>query len=199
MLHISEAAEEAGGPSAERLALHWLTLDEISRVLVDETLRLLWANEAAKRSFEAKVNLELRDGAIGAYNRAQHNELMGFVLGASRDISSLCMPCDDKDGHYLFRVRQIASWGERRFLGLTFHRTGKTYRSSFPDLATAFQLTVREERVLRQMLEGRTATDIAEQLSLSIETVRSHIRNLYAKIGVSSRELLFAKVQPYRL
>jgi hypothetical protein len=42
----------------------------------------------------------------------------------------------------------------------------------------------------------RTSKVVAEKADISIETVRTHIRHIYAKIGVNSREALFATLGP---
>ena len=49
-------------------------------------------------------------------------------------------------------------------------------------------LTDREWEVLDLLTGGATTDDIARVLVLSTETVRSHLKNLYRKLGVRSRE-----------
>jgi two-component system, NarL family, response regulator LiaR len=49
-------------------------------------------------------------------------------------------------------------------------------------------LTDREWEVLDLLTGGATTDDIARLLVLSTETVRSHLKNLYRKLGVRSRE-----------
>jgi len=51
-----------------------------------------------------------------------------------------------------------------------------------PDL-----LTPREADVLELLQEGMTNAQIAHSLSIGIETVRTHARNIYAKLGISTR------------
>jgi len=48
-------------------------------------------------------------------------------------------------------------------------------------------LTAREINVLELIAEGEPATMIAERLHLAVPTVKSHIQNLYAKLGVNDR------------
>ena len=48
-------------------------------------------------------------------------------------------------------------------------------------------LTSREAEVLELLQEGATNAQIAHQLSIGIETVRTHARNIYRKLGISSR------------
>lgn len=49
------------------------------------------------------------------------------------------------------------------------------------------QLTARERMVLSHLLEGHQAGDIAAAEFVSLTTVRTHIRGLLAKLGVSSQ------------
>jgi NarL family two-component system response regulator LiaR len=49
-------------------------------------------------------------------------------------------------------------------------------------------LTDREWEVLDLLCEGSSTDDIARTLVLSAETVRSHLKNLYRKLEVSSRD-----------
>jgi DNA-binding CsgD family transcriptional regulator len=52
---------------------------------------------------------------------------------------------------------------------------------------TSSGLTPRELEVLRQVAAGKTNREIAEALYLSDHTVRRHLQNIFAKLGVSSR------------
>src|SRR5215217_6688325 len=51
-----------------------------------------------------------------------------------------------------------------------------------PDL-----LTAREADVLELLQQGYTNAAIAHELSIGIETVRTHARNIYRKLGISTR------------
>lgn len=48
-------------------------------------------------------------------------------------------------------------------------------------------LTATELRVLQQLPSGRTTQHIADDLSVSINTVKTHLRGIYAKLGTRSR------------
>ena len=48
-------------------------------------------------------------------------------------------------------------------------------------------LTGREKEVLQLMAEGNTYSQISDALFISKETARSHIRNIYTKLQVSSK------------
>jgi DNA-binding NarL/FixJ family response regulator len=54
-------------------------------------------------------------------------------------------------------------------------------------------LTPREEDVLEQLQAGRSNAEIAAALHVSVETVRTHARRVYRKLGVSTRRELRAR------
>ena len=67
--------------------------------------------------------------------------------------------------------------------------------------ARAFDLTRREEELLGLLLEGKTRSEMARQLYVSNDTVKTHLRNLYRKTGVSGKAELagnpFGDAKPF--
>jgi DNA-binding NarL/FixJ family response regulator len=61
------------------------------------------------------------------------------------------------------------------------------------------RLTPREREVLDLVAEGRTNAEIAESLWVSRGTVRKHLDNIYAKLGVHTRTAAAAFVRERRL
>ena len=51
-------------------------------------------------------------------------------------------------------------------------------------------LTPREADVLELLQDGATNAQIAHSLTIGVETVRTHARNIYRKLGISSRREL---------
>ncbi|MCQ4121742.1 LuxR C-terminal-related transcriptional regulator [Rhodococcus tibetensis] len=62
-------------------------------------------------------------------------------------------------------------------------------RASFPRLSntTSDALTPRELELLVELPSWRTAEQIAEDLCVSVNTVKTHLRGIYRKLGVTSR------------
>lgn len=71
----------------------------------------------------------------------------------------------------------------------TEHNTFATAIRSHPGAGreAAPLLTETERTVLAQLPSGRTARQIADALGVSVNTVKTHLRRIYAKFGTSSR------------
>jgi len=65
---------------------------------------------------------------------------------------------------------------------VSFFQTGKTEKSPYEHL-----LTNREKEVLALLARGKFYKEIAADLFISIETLKSHCHNIYEKLHVSSR------------
>jgi DNA-binding NarL/FixJ family response regulator len=76
-------------------------------------------------------------------------------------------------------IRQVAG-GQ-----LVFPQSARRWLS--PARPTADALTEREEKVLTLVAEGASNAHIATALHVSESTVKFHLRNLFAKLGVANR------------
>jgi DNA-binding NarL/FixJ family response regulator len=56
-----------------------------------------------------------------------------------------------------------------------------------------YSLTKREHEILELLMDGLTYKDIADKCSISVQTLNSHIKNIYHKLGVHSRAEASAK------
>ena len=62
-------------------------------------------------------------------------------------------------------------------------------------VAARFELTPREREILGYLARGRTAKFIAEELVISENTAWAHIKRVYAKTGVHSKQELMSVVE----
>ena len=69
---------------------------------------------------------------------------------------------------------------------LTFVRESTSAAPVSQPGPTRFDLTAREQDVLRCIVRGRSYQQTATDLEISLETVRTHIRHLYRKLQVHS-------------
>jgi DNA-binding NarL/FixJ family response regulator len=116
---------------------------------------------------------------------AECNQMLSF--GATACISK------ETQGRDIINAIHLASRGMHvlpRSAGPGLRDTSGFGRSG-PEL-----LTSREASVLELLQEGRTNAEIAHTLSIGIETVRTHARNIYRKLGISSRRDLASLSRP---
>ena len=66
-------------------------------------------------------------------------------------------------------------------------RVVESFRRRAKTRDEALNLSPREERVLALLSKGYSNKEIADQLGLSIDTVRSHLKHIYRKMHVRSR------------
>jgi DNA-binding CsgD family transcriptional regulator len=84
--------------------------------------------------------------------------------------------------------------GHRRilFVALSTSRWGARFRRTAGDEAPG-GLSQRELEVIRHVAGGSSGPEIAEELQISHDTVRTHVRNAMVKTGARSRAHLVAK------
>ena len=63
----------------------------------------------------------------------------------------------------------------------------QSFQHPLPDYAAANGLTKREDEILGYLVKGYFYKEIAGELFISVETVRTHIRNIYEKLQVRTR------------
>ena len=85
---------------------------------------------------------------------------------------------------HLARARQIETEYVTELLSVFEKVTGKTQP---PPQLLIEPLTAREVEVLKLIKTGCSNQDIADQLFISMPTVKRHISNIYGKLGVTSR------------
>ncbi len=73
----------------------------------------------------------------------------------------------------------------RKLLG--YVRQNEAASSAHAQEAAALNLTSREREILEHLVADDTEVKIGERLFISPHTVRSHVKNLYAKLHVHSR------------
>jgi DNA-binding NarL/FixJ family response regulator len=106
---------------------------------------------------------------------AESNQMLSF--GATACISK------ETQGRDIINALHLASRG-MRVLPRSASPAGYAERL---ELAEPDILTRREADILNLLQEGMTNAQIAHALSIGVETVRTHARNIYRKLGITSR------------
>lgn len=61
------------------------------------------------------------------------------------------------------------------------------------------KITTREKDVFLLIMEGYTAREIGEKLTITEGTVKDHTKSIYSKIGVRTKSELFSKLQEFQI
>jgi DNA-binding CsgD family transcriptional regulator len=192
----------AGSPSAIQYDLNvfeqWLDLESHDRFMVDRQGKVLWCrmkdhgtklgNETTSQQLKIRVG-----GTLPA-------DLLLAILNAgslAKDGSGRVALVEN--GHHCGTfVARVTALGEPKAgpLGVTIVSYRGLSKEVCADLKRLWDLSSGEIRILAMTFQGLTVQEVAEKADISIETVRTHIRHIYAKMGVNSREALFAVLGP---
>lgn len=195
---IDERTTTADEDAAARGALAWVEGEHAALAFLDEYLRVVWTNNEAARLLGLLSDISLRDGVLQLQDQDEHQRFARALRQARAQVTT-CIPLRSGEGHLLLRARDISRSG-RRLFGVRLALVGAdTDAGSYEGLEIAYGLTRAEMRVLVALLGGQAAEQIGRELGIAIGTVRTHIRSIYAKVGVNCREELFARAQPFRV
>lgn len=182
---------------AARAALTWIDRDDRPHLIIDRQMKIRWANPAAVQMLRDGAGIDQRGGCLVLADGDQQARFLHRLANDDSEILTGALPLDGEGGHLLLRARRLEC-GDEVLFGLVMARS-ELDPCSFRDLDTAFGLTPAENRVLMSLLGGKDAEQITREMKVSIVTIRTHIRSIYAKLDVNSRERLFARVLPFRV
>ncbi len=188
----------SGRTELPALALGWLAADFRPRLIVSADLQVLWSNDCAQRQLAEDHGVTVRDGALQFASTTIQWEFVDFIEQLDPQLKTFAVRCNDPSMHLLFRGRRVEVAGGSAAC-LEFTRDSTKFLAQYQDIERVFALTPAEHRVAIGLLNGRTAVQLAGDLLISVDTVRTHVRRIYSKIGVRSREELFARLRPFRI
>jgi PAS domain S-box-containing protein len=79
------------------------------------------------------------------------------------------------------------------FVTLSTSRWGGSFRRDAAPPASGRSLSRREREIVRLVARGESGPEIAEELGIAHDTVRTHVRNAMDKLGARSRAHLVAR------
>lgn len=188
-----------GIPILNDVAKNWLEQVSISLFLVSDDLRVIWAN-ASGRSLMKQLGLRLDSfGAI----RGNTREVESAVQNSRRLLlHTIAGRASWKNGTTMLSLADYPK-GQIQLYSLSINgmsligcavTTAGSEAKDLSELLTEYGLTSTEKKVVRMLTRGATASEIARTNGSSLLTIRTHIKRIYAKMGVHSREKMFARL-----
>lgn len=182
---------------AEGYLTAWAQTFSIPTFLIGEGTRVLWINGAAERILVEGEPFFRQNGLLVCADKSQAAGFQTFLAAVQTAPGAWIMNQADQT-RLLVRGESLRPAGEEPAVSIMLYPTNAEERYVWADLGRIFRLTKAELAVVKILLGGGSVDEIAEQQAVSVETVRTHVRRLYSKLGVNNREQLFATVSQFR-
>ena len=152
--------------AARRLLAPVLTGEVACMVPATRVEAWVWEARLAERMGE---EAHAQAAVVAAVVLAAEHELLRPVVAAGQDLHGLLAACAGRFGRYEdFAARVHAAVASTDQEGME-------------------ALTKRELQLLVELPSPRTADEIAASMFVSVNTVKTHLRGIYRKLGVNSR------------
>lgn len=167
-------------------------------MIITPGLHLLWCNQEGRRLLDSDRDLAEVGRRLSFSQKAAAFAFGAFIDGLDDEPRAWVLARRDGCGDCLIvRAVQIAL-GNARAVILAMSDTSQS-RRLWADFGPALDLTCAEANLLKRLVDGATVKEAAIDLRVTLETARTHVKRAYAKLGVSSREEMFARISPFRL
>lgn len=176
----------------------WSALDDRARLVIDDMRTLLCADRRGRTVLRPGGGLRLRDSRVEPAN-AEDLPAFEDLIESRTSLESLGLKGSHGRGHLIVQASKICERRGKTLIGLAIRVVGRSFSPRWADLKQAFHLTQSENQVVKSLLSGLSAEQIAEAHGLSLDTIRTHIRHAYDKLNVSSRDQMWHRLAPYRL
>jgi len=166
-------------------------------VLLDENARVVMLNAAARTILAGNNGLRIGGDKLGAFSPRDQDRLMQIIHGAlgmgGGGAIGGAMALARPRGHPLtltvFPIR-LAALEACVAAALFINDPDLFPRIDFGNLARLYGLTAAERRLAVLFLKGKMLSDAAELLGVSVHTVRSQLKSILHKTGVSRQSEL---------
>lgn len=170
--------------------------DQHARMIVGPGLAIHWTNAAAIRLLGAACGFACHQDRLQFFH-ADHELRFGRFLRDLNPVGAMALPLGEDGGWLLFSGRRLTD-GQADLVSLIVRPDSDLAPPRFHDFESIFGLTASENRIVLALLRGSTADMIAGASGVSVTTVRTHVRKIYQKLGVGSREQLLHRLNQYR-
>jgi DNA-binding CsgD family transcriptional regulator len=191
--------------------MEYITLDRITVgvALLDRNASVLFVNKALQ-SMAIDGALSLRNQRLSSYSAPHAKRLNDLVQSAFRGAPGAMMaiphPIDGRSVAVL--VSSVRSRDLDRFASLDMRDAAAMVFVLDPAISTtippewvmdAYGLTLAEARVALHAASGRSVADVGAQLKISPNTVKTHLRSVFAKTGVHGQAELASIIASLKL
>lgn len=177
----------------------WFMPSNKPLLIVRSDMTISWVNLAAQKILDDGTAIAVRNGKLISPLIDLRGDIQAGLCSNDATIIAV-RPADDALAiHCVLRVRALADPDGTTFFGIQIGDPRSMSDDWLNAIEHLFKLTRRQRDVLALLVSGVAADKLADELNITVDTARTHIRTIYQKLGVKSREELFAKVRPFYL
>lgn len=163
----------------------WLDSENKARILLSADMIVRWMSHNAEQLVKTDV-IRIRDGRLLPRSPA----VSALVQNCTTDSHSCAVSLDNQQRAWVVWARRLCE-PPLSLIGLIILPPRQS--SCFAALVDTHTLTPTEGRVVEMLLNGHETGRIAQALNISSQTLKTHIKHIYCKLGVKSRGDLFAQ------
>jgi len=176
----------------------WAAGYAIPSMILGGDYQILWSNPSADAMLAAAKDFHLTNGVVACADKAQSQAFHAFLTELG-DGPEAWIYCRDEAAQQMVRAEPVRPDGLPPAVALMIYPVDDVDRYLWADFDKVFGLTRAETVVVKRIVSGKSADEIAEELSVALDTIRTHVRRIYVKLGVNNREQLFSKVSVFRV
>lgn len=176
--------------------MDWIERDTSIRMAIDAELRIVWSNAMARSALRRRAPLFIREGCLCFDDAAGTDAWKDFFLSLDDKATRSIVHCADGFSFAILRAFARRVDGKRLVL-VTVSVVGSPLDIEACGLPSHFKLTPAESQVAQKLVDLVPPSVIAQQLEISVHTVRSHIRKVYGKMAVNSQTQLLRLAHRY--
>lgn len=176
----------------------WLASGSHARLVCDASQRILWHCPNLEPLAEESGTLNVERSQFTLGDKRAQAALAGFINQAGTRETAIGLVSEEGRLAMVLQCQRLEVGMLGTAFGLRFVSAADWCESDLRHFEQYFGLTRQEAAVCRHLLQGRTVPEIVDIEGKAPDTIRFHVRNLYHKVEVSSREALFARLRLFQ-
>jgi PAS domain S-box-containing protein len=152
--------------------------------VIDRAGVVRWMNQAAREVVGDRVGRQFTSVVAPEETRRARELFARKILGNTQVTDAPVVVVDPDGGRVAVEISSLPLRQGEHVVGV-FGQVSAVLEEPHPH--PELHLTPRQSEVLKLLELGRSTTQIAEELHVSRETVRNHVRHLLHALGASSR------------
>ncbi|WP_301750103.1 LuxR C-terminal-related transcriptional regulator [uncultured Erythrobacter sp.] len=175
----------------------WLSAGRNPRLICDAQQRVLWQCPNLSHWLDGASAIKLEREQLVLTDKRAQSGLSEFLHFSDKPDTAISFNDEKLSRRVVLQCRRLEVPRFTPAFGVRIIADAAGLECNFLHFEETFGMTRQESAICRMLLQGRTVQEIVDAGSKSPDTIRFHIRNIYQKIGVSSREALFASLRPF--